>query len=224
MLASQLVGVEPGLWQFLLNFVLFFLYMAGMAAVAVAAADPGGVEHSPAECLRVAFSRIPGYLALACIVFLVTIAVTIPFGIGFALMGVTGRTNSGAFIILIIALSVAVLWICLIFCLTVQAMVVEELGPLAALRRSKDLTCGNRLKIFAALFLIWLLPAIILAWFSYDAASSGEILAPSIQFVAFTSILYSIINIMCFSLLAIVYTNCASISESSRVNDYSQVF
>jgi uncharacterized membrane protein YidH (DUF202 family) len=222
-----MIGIESPLAQFAVNMLLMIAYMGTMGAVAAAAADPGGIELDHAECLRLSFARVPGFLALMVIIFLLAIGISIPLGLVMAFSGITGSSSSlGTIVVGVIAFALFMFWIYVAFCLTLPAMVVEEMGPMAALRRSRELTHGNRLKILWVFILAAALPAISLSWAYYDLARSpdGDILHPSLQFLAFVGLMYAVLNILVFSLVAVIYTNCASISASTRVNDFSEVF
>lgn len=224
---SQLIVIDSILVKFFANIFIIILFFGGMGAVAAAAADPDGIELSPAECLRVSFARTPGFLALMVFIFLVSMAAMIPLGIGTTFFRLMGHSSGGGiafFVVISIAVVVFLSWLCVTFSLTIQAMVVEEIGPMAALSRSRELTYGNRLKIFIAYILASLLPGVALGWATYDTVQSGQILNPGIQFIALNSVVSCILNILIFSLFAIIYTNCASISASKRVNDFSEVF
>jgi hypothetical protein len=196
-----------------------------MGAVAVAAVDPDGIELQPLECLTRSFARVPAYLFLGFVIFLSMVGLSVPFGIGMAMFGATGGDVRTMIIVMGIVICVVVLWLYLCFCLTVPAMVIEELNSMQALRRSRDLTRGNRLKILAVFIVLGILPGLAMGWAAWGEISGGGALgAPSTQYAIFTGLLVLAVNVVNFALLGVIYGHCTSFSDSARVDDFSQVF
>jgi membrane-anchored glycerophosphoryl diester phosphodiesterase (GDPDase) len=230
-IASALGGSAGIGGTLLVNIVSIIVYIGCMGASAAAAADPGGQEMPPVECLRLSFSRTPAFLLITAFLFLAFIALMIPLGVGMGVVAAVGsRTGSSAgaaIVVLTLLLTAAIAWVYVLFCLTVPACVLEELGPSAALRRSMELTRGSRLRIFAVFLLLGLAVAIIMGVAIFSEVNEITDLA-NMQLSAgatfLNSVLMSVLNMSYFAITSSIYITLSSISESARVNDFSEVF
>ncbi|MDR1577276.1 MAG: hypothetical protein LBT86_03450 [Deltaproteobacteria bacterium] len=103
-------------------------------------------------------SRLPSVILTILLSFLLMMGALIPVGIFLAV--VIPMTKSALVIILGgLALGALLLWVVTIVSLAVPACVVENLGGLDSLRRSRELTKDNRLKIM----LVYLLAFVLMA-------------------------------------------------------------
>lgn len=226
--ASQILQESGSLLAaFVLPLVTSLLYMACMGAVAVAASETDDGVPSAGECLSRAFSRIPAFLLLVILLFVLAIGVSVPLTLGIA---IGAKTGSPAPVMVFFSLIfVAFLaWLYVSLCLTVPALVLEDLGAMASLRRSMELTRGFRLKILV-IFLIVAAGALpSLGLFSYweisESISLNGFFKPTPRYLFINSALLVVMNTVTFAFLAVIYRTCSGILESSRVEDYSEVF
>jgi len=141
-----------------------------------------GTLASIGHSLRVGLVRLPTLIAVALIVGLMLVGLALP---GAALA--FGMGGFGVFLAVVLLVPVAfVLYVGLF--VTVPAVVVERAGALESLRRSWDLTAGQRWRIFGFLMLFVLIYmgfAIVLVAFSFmGGAMRDPLLLYRVQLVA----------------------------------------
>lgn len=125
--------VSPGL---ALVGVLLLVVLGAISQVLAARATEGplgtnaSLDFAPA--VQAALPRLPN-------VILTTLAIALLFGLG------------------LIALILPGIFILLMLCVAVPACILEDLSPIAALKRSRDLTRGNRWRLLGLVLLIGLM-------------------------------------------------------------------
>jgi len=171
-----------------ITFFAFVLWLAGQSVLVTIAVH--SLRAQPArlgEAVQKAWARFAPILGLSFLICLAFVAMVVMFllsdHIAFALILMLGS------IVLVVMGSVAL-----------PACVVEGLGPLHSLRRSAELTKGHRWKIFAIIFLPW----IVLPLVSAALKPVSSFLGPAVRDVGgfiFAVVLFAYFN----SLLIMIY-------------------
>lgn len=119
-------------------------------------------------------------LGLALLLLLVTVALRFGVFLGAAMLDATTGSAAVDAILHTGAYVALAGWIASMWFVATQALVVERLGPVRALRRSVRLTAGSRWRVFGLyvlLVLAYLLASWLLGLVFRDAASWGEVQA-----------------------------------------------
>jgi hypothetical protein len=117
------------------------------------------------ECLSKGVCRLPTLLLACLLIFLIVVALSIPVSIIFVVTR-SLSLNSLFMAIVVVGLAGFAFWLFAMLSLTIQIIVVEELGAIEAMRRSKELTKGHRGSIMFLYFLIFAL-VIVLMYVGY---------------------------------------------------------
>lgn len=230
-LALQLIDLDNVALVSLLFFTFPAVYAACMGAVTLAATDPGGTELSAGRCLGRSFTRFGAYVGLAFVLLFIGFLAAIPVSIVMSMaVGVTGGrfpNDAGTFAMgLGFALLIAgfIMWVAMCFVLSVPALVAEGLGPMASIRRSSELTRGNRLRLSVMFLMVMALPlAVSLLTGTAPGVLSGT-LRPGTGVTIRFALMFMYANALGFSLLATVYAYSTSLANRARVEEFSDVF
>jgi hypothetical protein len=241
MALNYLSVAQSGLLSFLTQMAFILVYMACLGGAAAAASHDGD-SYSTGDCLRLGFGRLPTYFLLVLLLILCAIGVVIVFGLvtaaasmaagGVGVRGMSASTGAGlAIVVVSLAFSAFCLFLYVSLCLTVPACVMEDLGVMASLRRSMELTRGSRFKIFLTFLLLGLITVPVMIWAGYSelnavtmAAEGGFEFSPSGRYQAISIIVYLIGNTFTFAIISVIYAFCTAREEGTRLEDYSQVF
>ena len=105
------------------------------------------------------------------------------------------------------------------FCTAVPVTVVEKPGVIKSLKRSLDLSSGNRMAIFAVLFVLVLMNIAITFGITFSIVAIG----PQIGLV-FTQLIAVVLNGIMSTALVVIYYHLRSSKESIDVEEIAQVF
>ena len=136
-----------------LGFLLLVSPIATVLTIRFAEAHDNGTPRSPRRAIGEGFERMPTFAGTIVLLGLMVAGAVIPFII---LAGTIG--SAGGLVGIAIAFA-AVLYIVARFGLAIPALVIECLGPTAALRRSSEATAGSLRGMLGSLLVIGLIAA-----------------------------------------------------------------
>ncbi|MCJ9427536.1 DUF975 family protein [Kordiimonas marina] len=115
----------------------------------------------------------------------------------------------------------------LMFSMTVPAIVAEGHGPIAAMRRSRELTSGYKWQIFGAIFLVSLIMDIVMMVFGFGVSavsvsmhSSAASTIGSIVSLGTGGATYGVLG----ACIASIYTGLRATKEGTSVDEIAEVF
>ena len=175
------LGFGLGMMAASMAFSLVFLVFGGAVAFAVWT-DQGTAKPDLGATMRMSFSRLLPMIGAAILVYLAVAGGTIAFVIpGFIFY--------------------------MMFFVTIPVVVIEGVGPIEAMGRSRDLTRGHRLGIFMLMFLVGLcfaVPAIVLSFMFMDFGVSTE---PSLTWNVVYGLFSAIVLLAQCAGLGVIYRN-----------------
>jgi len=133
------------------------VFVAVMTAVGLAACD--GRSDSVSAAVRAVSARLASFVVPGVLLGLGVVILSLPYGFNQSAFSGTGRTPEGARLGLLLSsvsilIAIVVVYFIIRWSLAIPAMLAEEIGVRAGLRRSSELTQGMRLRLFGAI-LVW---------------------------------------------------------------------
>lgn len=157
-------GDSAPVWFNILIAVISLISLAGQLALIRLALGPsvtvaGAISHG--------FGRTPRYVLALILLFLATVAITIPFVFAAVAMGMSIEPGAdapvtGSFLVLMFVYLIAILALGTRFLMAMPVASIEEEGPLGLLKRSWALTSGHWVKLFGFLMIFLIGAAIVL--------------------------------------------------------------
>src|SRR5438067_752302 len=169
------------------------------------------------ECYRTAVRKAPAFLgAMAVVALVVVLGESALYVIGITVAAVTG-TSALMLTLMIFAASVGPLFIAVPFAVAPQAVVLEDLSAINALRRSRALLRGHYWPALAVLILLgligWLAGVVLGLPVRYAGLGSASILAGAAAGVAGSIVLSPLV----ISVLTAVYFATGGSGSAERV-------
>lgn len=157
-------GDSAPVWFNVLIVVISLISLAGQLALIRLALGPsvtvaGSISHG--------FGRVLRYILALILLFLGTIAITLPFAFAAVAMGMSIEPGAaapvtGPFLLLILVYLIAILVLGTRFLMAMPVASVEQEGPLGLLKRSWALTSGHWAKLFGFLIIFLIGAAVVL--------------------------------------------------------------
>ena len=195
-------------------FVLMLIFYPASAATLVYAT----FQHMRDGKARI-WNSIGRAFARVFWVILLMIVGVLAMGAVFAISGLvaaTGRLDAvplATIIAIIIQIILAVMW-----CVAIPACVVERLGPIRSLGRSRELTQGHRWKLFAIFIITLLIMIFVSTVFSAVVRGNGAVVLIA------TVVFESILGAFWFVVPAVAYHDLRVVKEGVDIEKIASIF
>ncbi|MDR2443650.1 MAG: hypothetical protein LBE31_09040 [Deltaproteobacteria bacterium] len=179
-------------------------------------------ESNFSECLQKGLSRLG---SLFCISLILIALLTLYFVVGSLVIGIAIAAKS-TFLIAILGVALVLFGLTLFLSVVVSipACMIERAGAFESIKRSMQLTKGNRVTIFFILiivFIILFIVSFVTALLSIFFASGG-IISTILEIV--TILINTIPTALSFVCFSVIYYELRSVKESFSIEDEADVF